>query len=224
MANLFNFYQGPPYGTGIYYPLTAIDFFTGVYFPESLEAGKTVGFLWEGAGIKIVEQSVNISGSSYDSNKNISNVSVSFYGQASPLITDSGILSSRFTGNLPQDNIDKVNFNVLLKSSGLRDNIDSGSLNINIYSGKHIQDNKDTISFNIPFNSGVIKQDNIDKVNFSVNVFGSFFAKSTPDLASINIQFYDVTYTTTAARVRVNQETGMSISVYLTDIFYDTAA
>jgi hypothetical protein len=219
----FNFYQGGAYGTGFYYPYTALDFFTGVYFPASLAAGQTVGFLWEGMGQKIVEQTVSFSGQAQDSNKETASLRLGFYGYSTPLVTESGRLLLRLSGNVPSDTVDRMTFSFVARGSGIRDTIDSGILKLNLTSGIQLQDNHDINTMTGPIRSGVISQDTSEIARYTVRMWGNFFAKSTPDDASVNMQISSISYSTTAFRTVVSSGTGVAISFRMTDIFYDTA-
>lgn len=219
----FNFYQGNAFGTGLYYPYTALDFFTGVYFPADLAAGKTVGFLWEGMGQKIVEQTVQFTGVAYDGNKEVATLQLGFYGYATPLITESGRITFNLSGSVPSDNIERVSFTMVARGSGIGDNKESGILNLNFTSGKYYPDNRESGVLSFPIASGVISQDTIDKTTYTVSMWGSFFAKSTPDNASVNMRISSVSYETTAYRTVVSSGTGAAISFRITDVFYSTS-
>ncbi len=223
MPHPFNFYQGPPYGTGINYPYSAIDFFTGVYFPPSLAAGKTVGFLWEGMGQKFVEQGLTISGTPVDSNKQIAVLGLGLYGAMMPLVRESGVLGLGFTGALTSDGAERITFSIYTRGSGLADNRQSGNLNLRIASGEHRQDNRDVPNFGTTIKSGQHIQATTDICRYGISFYGSFFPKSAPEYASVNMRISSVDYSSTAYRTIVSSGTGMAISFRISNVFYDTA-
>lgn len=223
MANLFNFYQGAPFGTGLSYPVTYLDFFTGIYFPPSLAQGQTVGFLWEGMGQKIVNQDLTISGAQLDSKKDIVGLGLGFFGYVSPLVKESGVMGLRFTGTLPADSIDRTVFAIRFNGSGLADNKEAATIGATLQSGQFSSDNHDVLTFGVPIKSGVMTQDTYKVVSFATSFYGNFYPKSIPEAASINVHISSVDYDTTAFRTIVRAGTGASIYFRITDVFYETA-
>ena len=221
MPSLFNFYEGViPSGTGAYDKNQIIDFFTGVYFPASLALGKTIGFTWDGMGIREANTTLDISGASTNSNKDETYNQISFFGRVSPLIKDSGSINLGFSGALPMTNQDSSYFLLSYKGTGTSDNKDSPSFLVSV-TGFITSGRSDISDFSLS-NTGFIVACSGIPSNLTLNIRGSLNGQRNSDRGSISLNMSNIVYSTDSTTiVTESSEEYTSISFNISNIYYD---
>lgn len=221
MPNPFNFYQGGlPSGTGRYDTASIIDFFTGVYVPAGLELGKTVGFTWDGMGIRIADTTLNVSGSASNANKEVIGNTLNLFGRTLPLIKDSGSLTFRYSGSLPSSDSDKPSLSLVFKGTGYSDNIDKPNFSVVARSGYLIGSNTDAPNLSIKCSSGYQISDNKEYCGMTLSIRGAFNGTKDSNQSSISMILSNIHFSDTNHAVRIASGTGISINFILSNILY----
>lgn len=222
MANQpFNFYQDTGFGYQPNAPTNYIDFFTGLYLPPDIPLGADVGFFWP-LGDREITNTIAISGALTDSNKQITNLSVRFFGYFDPLVTESGKTYVKFvSGKITPCQIDNATYRLFFTGTQVSGNRDTPNYNLILKSGAVAQGDNDRMNSRYSF-SGSVLSGYSEKVNYTVTFFGQF---TTPDKdsAGIAVSMYNITYENGVSYLLEQERTGMFVQFRLSDILYANA-
>lgn len=221
MPRAFNFYQYDGTGAGQFIaPFATL--FTGFYFPQDLQQGGKIGFLWhliddDSLTLRPITWRVRASGSITDGNNHLAIMDLGISGNVFPLMSDSGIFEMAFTGVQSGQAYD--NFDFLTPFSGAQSGcpLDSGLFEM-AFTGRVPVPLNDTTVFENKFTGKYVTGSN---ENYTWEMaFSGNLVKKDKDTTSMSIVFAQVSYNAGAATITMNTGDTGNISLVFTSVSY----
>jgi hypothetical protein len=217
-----NFYQWEGTGQGQYIaPFATL--FTGFYFPQDLQQGGNIGFLWhliedDSLTLRPITWRIRASGNQSDGNNESTLIDLRISGNFFPLLTESGLFEMAYSGAQSGVAYDNTTLETPFSGTVSGCPLDSGLFEC-AFTGRNPPVLNEAYTFENRFYgnpTGNLNENYIFEMAFSGN-----FTRKDKDTASVSVVFTQVSYNVGAATLTMNTgDSGNNISLTFTSITY----